>query len=173
MATRKERLEKLKSEGVIKQSQWIDDAKTRKESKSWIRTSQKIAFKILQTLKAKNLKQKDLAEQLNVSPQQVNKWVKGKENFTIETISKIENALSISLLVLPESRKTNYLNLKKAVNTFPDSDIMKNKNEYPFHRPNTNKSMERISTVKDREQTTVYVEVLNHNFTEYTPVKNG
>lgn len=35
---------------------------------------------------------------MNVSPQQVNKWLKGKENFTFETVSKIEDALNIELL---------------------------------------------------------------------------
>lgn len=173
MATRKERLENLKSEGVIKQSQWIDDAISRKESKGWIRTSQKIAFKILQTLKAKKLKQKDLAELLDIKPQQVNKWVKGKENFTLETISRIENALSISLLVLPENRKASYERLKKAVNTFSDSADMKNKNEYPFYKPTTNRSMRVISTETEKGQKTVHVGLLNKDFTDYTPVKNG
>lgn len=35
---------------------------------------------------------------MDVKPQTVHKWVKGKENFTFETLTKIELALGISLL---------------------------------------------------------------------------
>ena len=51
------------------------------------------------------MSQKDLAEKLNVSPQMVNQWVKGSENFTLETISKIEYALGVELMNVSE--KTN------------------------------------------------------------------
>lgn len=37
---------------------------------------------------------------MNVSPKQVNKWVKGKENFTLETLSRIEETLKITLLAM-------------------------------------------------------------------------
>ena len=42
--------------------------------------------------------QKDLAEKLNVSPQQVSRMGKGKENLTLETISKLEYVLGIALI---------------------------------------------------------------------------
>jgi transcriptional regulator with XRE-family HTH domain len=45
-----------------------------------------------------NMTQKELAFLLKVSPQQVSKWVKGNENLTLETISKLEVALNIDLL---------------------------------------------------------------------------
>jgi ribosome-binding protein aMBF1 (putative translation factor) len=49
-------------------------------------------------LKAQHLSQKNLAERVNVSPQQINKIVKGKENLTLETISKLELALGIRII---------------------------------------------------------------------------
>ena len=45
-----------------------------------------------------NISQKDLADLLGLLPQQVNKWVKGKENLTLETIAKLEKALDFQLL---------------------------------------------------------------------------
>ena len=53
---------------------------------------------ILRSLRELGMSQKDFAEKIGVSPQVVNRWVKGKENFTFETISKLEEALHIEIL---------------------------------------------------------------------------
>ncbi len=95
-----DRLNKIVSE----KSNWIEEAKQRQDNKAWLKHSQKIAIKILKTLREnKNNKtgissQVQLAEILGVKPQYVNKLVKGKENLTLETISKIEVALNIKLI---------------------------------------------------------------------------
>ena len=44
------------------------------------------------------MKQKTLAELLGVSAQQVSKILKGKENLTLDTISKLEKVLGISII---------------------------------------------------------------------------
>src|SRR5690606_31842826 len=76
----------------------------------WKRRSQAVALTVLRTLRAKKMSQKELAEQLGVSPQQVNKWVKGNENFTFDTIAKLEEALGIELMeIKPYSKKTSQL----------------------------------------------------------------
>lgn len=90
-------LEKLKSIATNK-SNWLEEAKTRQSNKEWMKYSQKIAIKILQALRAKKMKQTELADIIGVSAQQVNKIVKGQENLTIETIYKLEQALAISLI---------------------------------------------------------------------------
>jgi hypothetical protein len=41
-----------------------------------------------------------LAERMGVSRQQVTKIVKGQENFTFETIEKLENALNVTLMTI-------------------------------------------------------------------------
>jgi ribosome-binding protein aMBF1 (putative translation factor) len=79
-------------------SQWLEQAEVRFQNRAWLQKSQAIALTILRALRVQGLTQKELAVQLNVSPQQVNKWVKGKENFTLETLTKIEQALKISLI---------------------------------------------------------------------------
>lgn len=87
---------------VVGQSNWKDRAHQRKLDKPWLKKSRAIAFKILDALKAKKMTQVQLAKLLDVSPQQVNKIVMGRENLTLETISKLENVLGINFLVMPE-----------------------------------------------------------------------
>ena len=74
------------------------------ENKEWLDRSANIAIKILSTLRHNRKEnrfpntQKDLAELMNITPQQVNKMVKGTENLTLETISRVEKALDIQLI---------------------------------------------------------------------------
>lgn len=74
------------------------------ENKEWLDRSANIAIKILSTLRHNRKEnrfpttQKDLAEIMNITPQQVNKMVKGTENLTLETISRVEKALDIQLI---------------------------------------------------------------------------
>ncbi len=69
-------------------------------NKSWLKYSRKIAIQINSYLKSNHIKQKELAILLEVSPQQISKIIKGRENLTLETISKIEQALNINLIDL-------------------------------------------------------------------------
>ncbi len=105
MNTRQDALDKL--EGVVSNtpSQWHEDVKQRAKEKPWKRRSQAVALTVLQTLRAKKMSQKELAKQLGVSPQLVNKWVKGKENFTFETVARLEEALGIQLMQVTGSKK--------------------------------------------------------------------
>ncbi len=93
--------EKLAAITAKECSGWLDDAKYRIENERWLKHSQFIALRILRTLRATNISQKELAEKIGVSPQHVNKIVKGRENLTLETISKLEAALEIELLMAP------------------------------------------------------------------------
>ncbi len=106
MKTEQEILNKLDSIIAKEPSQWLAEADYRFENQAWLIKSQAVALNILRIIRAKGISQKDLAEMLNVSPQQVNKWVKGSENFTFETISKIENALKIQLITVYEQPET-------------------------------------------------------------------
>ena len=44
------------------------------------------------------MSQKQLAEKMNCSPQYISKVLRGRENLSLETLTKIENALEISLI---------------------------------------------------------------------------
>ncbi|MDE5669079.1 MAG: helix-turn-helix domain-containing protein [Duncaniella sp.] len=57
-----------------------------------------IVDRIHAILQEKGLKQKDLANMLNKKESEISKWMRGTHNFTIETISSIENALGTPIL---------------------------------------------------------------------------
>jgi plasmid maintenance system antidote protein VapI len=102
--------EKLQGKISSKKSKWLDDAKYSEENEAWFERSAQIALKILRHLRTNKISQIKLAESLLVSPQYVSKIVKGKENLSLETISKIEKALGISLIeVISFETKINVL----------------------------------------------------------------
>lgn len=68
------------------------------KNREMLRESQKIALKILTRLDELNWTQKDLAREMEVSPQQVNKIVSGKENLGLGTQIKLQNILDIPIL---------------------------------------------------------------------------
>lgn len=76
-------------------------AKSRVAKKSYSKISNLIAFEILERLDELGWSQKQLAEKMGVSPQQVNKWVKGNENFTIATLARLGEVLETRLIDVP------------------------------------------------------------------------
>ena len=92
-------------------SGWLEKARWRIANQEWLKKSGAIALRVLTTLKEKNMSQKTLAEIMNVSPQQVNKIVKGSENLTLETITKLEQALDIQLINVVKNYRIQNENL--------------------------------------------------------------
>ena len=70
----------------------------RRENKEWLRKSVKIALRVLDAMEEKQITQKDLADLLQVAPQRVYTILKGEENFTLDTIVKLEKALQIEII---------------------------------------------------------------------------
>ncbi len=79
-------------------SRWREEAQWRQENKSWLRHSQVIAIKMLERMEQLGMTQQALAERLNCKQQYVSKVLKGRENLTLDTISKIEDALDLHLI---------------------------------------------------------------------------
>ena len=90
--------ERLRNHAPTTPSRWREKAEWRQQNKSWLRYSQLVAIRMLEQMETENLTQKALAERLGCSQQYVSKILKGQENLSIETISKIEEALSLELL---------------------------------------------------------------------------
>ncbi len=84
-------------------SAWREDAEWRMENKSWLRYSQGIAMKMLDRMEELGMTQKALAERMNCSQQYVSKVLKGRENLSLETLVKIEDALELRLVYEPET----------------------------------------------------------------------
>ncbi len=84
--------------GKIEASKWNEAAHKQKEAKTWLHYSQEVALALLELMDQRKITQKALAEKMNVSPQLINKWVKGKENFTFETVARLEEVFGVKLL---------------------------------------------------------------------------
>jgi ribosome-binding protein aMBF1 (putative translation factor) len=79
-------------------SRWKEAAQARRANKEWLRYSQKIAMRMLDKMEELDITQKQLAERMGCSQQYVSKILKGCENLSLETLSKIENALNITVM---------------------------------------------------------------------------
>jgi len=77
---------------------WREKAQWRRDNRRWLRYSGYIALSVLNRLEELSLSQKQLSEMMNCSPQYVSKLLKGSENLTLETISKLEDCLGIDLI---------------------------------------------------------------------------
>ena len=121
------------------------------KNRSWLRKSQEIAMLILDSLEVKGWSQKKLALEMKVSPQLVNKWVKGSENFTLDTIPKLEDVLDITILVISsetkhsgeEVEKGSIINVNKVTETPAPKTLRPN-------RRNTSLTDDRNTLTKDR-----------------------
>jgi transcriptional regulator with XRE-family HTH domain len=81
-------------------STWEQEAQQRQADSAWQPKSAAIALEILRTLRGQKLSQKDLAARIGVSPQYINKIVKGHENLSLETITRLESGLGVSLITV-------------------------------------------------------------------------
>lgn len=84
-------------------SRWRENAIYRLENSRWLRRSQKIAMEMLDRMDFLGVNQKELAQRMGCTPQYVSKILKGKENLSLETISKIEEALEMEFQSVPAS----------------------------------------------------------------------
>lgn len=94
----KNTLEFLETHQSEAPSKWREEAEWRRDNWSWLQHSQRIAVKVLLQMKAQGLTQKALAERMHYTQQYVSKILKGKENLSLDTITRLENALGISLI---------------------------------------------------------------------------
>ncbi len=79
-------------------SKWRENAQWRLNNKGWLRYSQRIAMMMLDKMEELGLSQKSVAQRMGCSQQYISKVLKGTENLSIETISKIEEALDLHIL---------------------------------------------------------------------------
>lgn len=98
--TQQETIKQLERFQSATPSNWRKEAEARRQAKTegWLQYSRKIAVKIALAMKKHNLTRADVAERMGCSPQYVSRLLKGEENLSLETISKLENALQESIL---------------------------------------------------------------------------
>lgn len=81
-----------------KDAEWKKEAEERKSARKESRKSGMIATQLAFYMKTNGVSQTDLGKLVGVSPQQISKILKGRENLTLGTIEKIESALNIELI---------------------------------------------------------------------------
>ena len=94
METNREKFNKI---ATSTNTELLEEIAYRNANREWLRRSNRIAAKVLMALKEQKMTQKDLAEKMSVTPQYINKIVKGGENLTTETITELENILGIAI----------------------------------------------------------------------------
>ena len=106
MGMKKKTQEFLEAHQSETPSTWREEAEWRRDNWSWLQHSQKIAVKVLLQMKQQGLTQKALGERMDCTQQYVSKILKGKENMSLDTLTKLEDALGISL-IYDEAFETN------------------------------------------------------------------
>ena len=96
--TKEEKLKWLEQHQSATPSHWREQAEWERENRAWIRHSQFIAVIMLSRMDELHLTQTSLAERMGCSQQYVSRILKGKENLSLETISKIEEALQMPII---------------------------------------------------------------------------
>jgi transcriptional regulator with XRE-family HTH domain len=83
-------------------SSWVEQNDYDLENYEGIRANTYIVLRIKQYMKEKGLKQNELAEILNVTPQYINKLLHGQvRNIGVDTLVKYGNKLGIRLVEIP------------------------------------------------------------------------
>ncbi len=95
-------IEQLKSHQSSSPSRWREEAEGRIKNREWLRYSQQIAMLMLDRMEELGMTQKELALRMGCSQQYISKVLKGRENLSLETLYKIESALDLSIVSIPE-----------------------------------------------------------------------
>lgn len=102
MKTNKEILSEI---SVPRSEASIVAERERKARAPYAKTVAKIVLAVMYYMEQKGLSQKQLAEGMGVSSAYISKLMRGKENLTIETISKLEDVLGEKILNVAEPYK--------------------------------------------------------------------
>lgn len=105
MKSKREKFESLISN---KDDKTVSRNKERIKNRARLKESRAIALKVLSKLDNLGWTQRKLANEMNVSPQQVTKIVKGKENLTLETQIKLQKILDIPILATYYERNSRW-----------------------------------------------------------------
>ena len=89
----------------------IDELTDETDEKEYKRTEKRMmmAARIDEARRSKGWKNKDLAKALEKKPSEISKYLSGTHNFTVDTLSDLEEVLGIQLLSLKAKPKTQIL----------------------------------------------------------------
>ena len=95
---------KMQQTARVHNSQILEDFLSLGTEEEFARTKTRmmIAAQIQDAIAAKNIGKKELAEMMGQQPSVITKWLSGKHNFTVDTITDIQRVLGVQLLVVEE-----------------------------------------------------------------------
>src|SRR5574344_990042 len=102
METSSATISRLREHQSATPSRWRENVEWRMKNRSWLRYSQHIAMMMLDKMEELGMSQKQLSELMGCSQQYVSKVLKGQENLSLETLSKIECCLELQIISEPE-----------------------------------------------------------------------
>ena len=79
-------------------SRWREDAQWRRDNEYWLKYARHITLQVLRAMEEQSITQVELAKRMGCTQQYVSNLLKGSSNMTLETIARLENALSIDLV---------------------------------------------------------------------------
>lgn len=79
-------------------SGWRSEFERENADHDWLMYSARIALAVAKEMDAQHITQALLAQKMGCTQQYVSKILKGKENLTLETISKLESVLGVDLI---------------------------------------------------------------------------
>lgn len=82
-------------------SKWKVEANKRRENRRWLSYSQEIAMVVHDKMEELGLSQTALAERMNCTQQYISRLLKGKENLSLETIARLEDAVGTQFIRIP------------------------------------------------------------------------
>lgn len=103
-------------------SVWKEEAIEQLEQWDWMRYTMQIALKVRSSMRMKNMTQCELASKVGCTQQYVSLLLRGKENLTLETISKLERALGISLINIVVESSHSYRSIDMPHSYLSDSE---------------------------------------------------
>lgn len=105
-------------------SGWREQAQWRRDNASWLSYSRMIALKVLARMDELNVTQVQLAKHMGCSQQHVSALLKGSSNMTLETISKLEDALQMNIFRAAIGGCTGYQALDQKRMYLSDSEVV-------------------------------------------------
>lgn len=113
----------LKEHESQRASHWRDDAQWRRDNAGWLKYSRLITWQVLNAMEEQHVTQVELARRIGCTQQYVSNLLKGSTNMTLETIEKLEKALSMDILQSSLCRRLVYSSISTpAPHYLNDSD---------------------------------------------------
>lgn len=102
---------------------FVSNAQYLKDNWSWLKYSYAIAIKVRRRMKELGITQKELAGRIECTQQHISVLLGGKANMTLETMAKLEKALSFDLIGKSLQEFNHSVQTDDAIGYLNDSEV--------------------------------------------------